>query len=245
MENKKENIINEILQFKPEYKKKILQELDERDLMQVYFEIVYKGKKELWDLDLETKLQGKVFIPIGTKGIDERLEYALNEISKLRTGETLSLTFKENPDYRYLKEIIKKISIIRNFTYYEIEEENVSQLNIYFTKEQRELKEKQEKESLNKINERSDFMEENKVVLTLKEYLNLYEKSKANDIVISKIITLLLGSCELSGNKEYLELDAYTLKNNKINKQNIIEIIKENFNEEYEKMFNILLLGDD
>lgn len=88
-------------------------------------------------------------------------------------------------------------------------------------------------------------MEENKVVLTLKEYLNLYEKSKANDIVISKIITLLLGSCELSGNKEYLELDAYTLKNNKINKQNIIGIIKENFNEEYEKMFNILLLGDD
>ncbi len=70
----------------------------------------------------------------------------------------------------------------------------------------------------------------NTVTLTLEDYMNLYEKSKLSNKVTETIVNIVLNSCELNSKKDGLNLDSYDLRSNKI-----LSVIKEYFNEDYEK----------
>lgn len=59
-------------------------------------------------------------------------------------------------------------------------------------------------------------MEENKVVLTLEKYLEIYDKNKENEQLINIIFSLLINNTELTSNKKKLEISSYNVKYGKI-----------------------------
>lgn len=55
-------------------------------------------------------------------------------------------------------------------------------------------------------------MEENKVVLSLEKYLEMYDKNKQNEELINIIFSLLINNTELTSNKKKLEISSYGVK---------------------------------
>lgn len=59
-------------------------------------------------------------------------------------------------------------------------------------------------------------MEENKVVLSLEKYLEMYDKNKQNEELINILFSLLINNTELTSNKKKLEISSYGVKYGKI-----------------------------
>lgn len=78
-------------------------------------------------------------------------------------------------------------------------------------------------------------MNENKVVLTLAKYMELYDHSKELEKTLSEIGSVILNTTELNNKHNDLIIDSYNLKTGRI-----LDIIKENFSKEYETRFNVL-----
>ena len=72
-------------------------------------------------------------------------------------------------------------------------------------------------------------MEENKVTISLKDYLEMYDKQKITESNIRTIVDILLNTAKLQNDKKALKLDAYNLRYGRI-----MDVIKENFSKEYE-----------
>lgn len=78
-------------------------------------------------------------------------------------------------------------------------------------------------------------MEENKVTILLKDYLEMYDKQKITESNIRAIVDIILNTTELQENKKALKIDSYHLKFGRI-----MDIIKENFPKEYESRLKSL-----
>ena len=59
-------------------------------------------------------------------------------------------------------------------------------------------------------------MEENKVVLSLEKYIEMYDKNKENEELINIIFSLLINNTELTNNKKKLQISSYDAKYGKI-----------------------------
>lgn len=59
-------------------------------------------------------------------------------------------------------------------------------------------------------------MEENKVVLSLEKYLEMYDKNKQNEELINILFSLLINNTELTNNKKKLQISRYDVKYGKI-----------------------------
>lgn len=78
-------------------------------------------------------------------------------------------------------------------------------------------------------------MDENKVVLSLDKYMELYDHSKKLEKTLSEIGSIVLNTTELNNKHDDLIIDSYDLKTGRL-----LDIIKENFPKEYETRFNVL-----
>lgn len=78
-------------------------------------------------------------------------------------------------------------------------------------------------------------MDENKVVLSLDKYMELYDHSKKLEKTLSEIGSIVLNTTELNNKHDDLIIDSYDLKTGRL-----LDIIKENFSKEYETRFNVL-----
>ena len=72
-------------------------------------------------------------------------------------------------------------------------------------------------------------MEENKVVLSLDKYMEMYDKTKKLENQLSQLGSLILNYTELNDKKEDLRIDGYDMKYGRT-----LDLIKEIFTEEYE-----------
>lgn len=72
-------------------------------------------------------------------------------------------------------------------------------------------------------------MEENKVVLSLDKYMEMYDKTKKLENQLSQLGSLILNYTELNDKKEDLRIDGYDMKYGRT-----LDLIKEIFPEEYE-----------
>ena len=72
-------------------------------------------------------------------------------------------------------------------------------------------------------------MEENKVVLSLDKYMEMYDKTKKLENQLSQLGSLILNYTELNDKKEDLRIDGYDMKYGRT-----LDLIKEIFHEEYE-----------
>lgn len=75
-------------------------------------------------------------------------------------------------------------------------------------------------------------MEENKVTISLKEYIELYEGQKENDTEKQVLLELIFNDTELTSNKEDLNFDYYNSK--------LMRFLKEHYPERYKKQVEIL-----
>lgn len=71
-------------------------------------------------------------------------------------------------------------------------------------------------------------MEENKVVLSLNKYIEMYDKTKKLENQLSQLGSLILNYTELNDKKEDLRIDGYDMKYGRT-----LDLIKEIFPEEY------------
>ena len=71
-------------------------------------------------------------------------------------------------------------------------------------------------------------MEENKVILSLDKYIEMYDKIKDCENKLSQLSSLILNYCELNKEKNGLVIDSYEMKYGRI-----LDIIKEIFPGEY------------
>lgn len=76
-------------------------------------------------------------------------------------------------------------------------------------------------------------MEENKVTLSLKDYLEMHDELKESKSRGRSLALIILNACELENGK--LKVDSYDLKYSKI-----LDEIKTLFPEDYEKTINTL-----
>lgn len=83
-------------------------------------------------------------------------------------------------------------------------------------------------------------MEENKVTILLKDYLELYDKQKTTESNIRTIVDIILNSTKLQDDKKALKLETYNLKYGRI-----MDVIKESFPKEYEARLKSLLNGEE
>lgn len=72
-------------------------------------------------------------------------------------------------------------------------------------------------------------MEENKVVLSLDKYMEMYDKTKKLENQLNQLGSLILNYTELNDKKEDLRIDGYDMKYGRT-----LDLIKEIFPEEYE-----------
>ena len=77
-------------------------------------------------------------------------------------------------------------------------------------------------------------MEENKVVLSLDKYLEMYDHTKIRN-QLSQLGSLILNYTELNDKKEDLRIDGYDMKYGRT-----LDLIKEIFPKEYETRLNAL-----
>ncbi len=78
-------------------------------------------------------------------------------------------------------------------------------------------------------------MEENKVILSLDKYMEIYDKTKKIESQLSQLGSLILNYTELNDKKEDLRIDGYDMKYGRI-----LDLIKEIFPEEYETRLKVL-----
>lgn len=78
-------------------------------------------------------------------------------------------------------------------------------------------------------------MEENKVVLSLDKYMEMYDKTKKIENKLSQLGSLILNYTELNDKKEDLKIDSYDMKYGRI-----LDLIKEIFPKEYETRLQTL-----
>lgn len=75
-------------------------------------------------------------------------------------------------------------------------------------------------------------MEENKVVMTLKEYIELYEGQKERNIEMQLLLELIFQDTELTSNNKELKFDYYNSK--------LMSFLKDKYPERYLKQVEIL-----
>lgn len=75
-------------------------------------------------------------------------------------------------------------------------------------------------------------MEENKVTISLKEYIELYEGQKENDKEKQILLELIFNDTELTNNGKNLRFDYYNSK--------LMNYLKENYPKRYAKQVEIL-----
>lgn len=78
-------------------------------------------------------------------------------------------------------------------------------------------------------------MEENKVVLSLDKYLEMYDHIKKLENQLSQLGSLIINYTELNDKKEDLRIDGYDMKYGRT-----LDLIKEIFPKEYETRLNAL-----
>ena len=78
-------------------------------------------------------------------------------------------------------------------------------------------------------------MEENKVILSLDKYLEIYDNTKKLENQLSQLGSLILNYTELNDKKEDLRIDGYNMKYGRT-----LDLIKEIFPKEYETRLNAL-----
>ncbi|MFR8144785.1 MAG: hypothetical protein ACLU84_06895 [Clostridia bacterium] len=77
--------------------------------------------------------------------------------------------------------------------------------------------------------------EENKVILSLDKYMEIYEKNKKTENQLNQLASLILNYTELNDKKEDLRIDGYDMKYGRT-----LDLIKEIFPKEYETRLNAL-----
>lgn len=75
-------------------------------------------------------------------------------------------------------------------------------------------------------------MEENKVTLSLKEYIELYEGQKEKNVELQQLVELLFEDTELTSNKKELKFDYYDSK--------LMRFLKDKYPERYAKQVEFL-----
>ena len=78
-------------------------------------------------------------------------------------------------------------------------------------------------------------MEENKVILSLDKYIEMFEKTKKLENQLSQLGSLILNYTELNDKKEDLRIDGYDMKYGRT-----LDLIKEIFPNEYETRLKAL-----
>lgn len=78
-------------------------------------------------------------------------------------------------------------------------------------------------------------MEENKVILSLDKYIEMFEKTKKLENQLSQLGSLILNYTELNDKKEDLIIDGYDMKYGRT-----LDLIKEIFPNEYETRLKAL-----
>mgnify|MGYP005797114385 CR=1 FL=1 len=80
-------------------------------------------------------------------------------------------------------------------------------------------------------------MEENKVMISLEEYIKLYEGQKENNTEIQLLLELIFNDTELTSNNNDLKFDYY---NNKL-----MRYLKEKYPDRYKKQIELLKEEED
>lgn len=75
-------------------------------------------------------------------------------------------------------------------------------------------------------------MEENKVTISLKEYLELYEGQKDKNLEFQVLLELVFQNTELTTDKKNLKFDYYNSK--------LMTFLKEKYPEKYQKQIELL-----
>lgn len=78
-------------------------------------------------------------------------------------------------------------------------------------------------------------MEENKVILSLDKYIEMFEKTKKLENQLSQLGSLILNYTELNDKKEDLRIEGYSMKYGRT-----LDLIKEIFPNEYETRLKAL-----
>lgn len=78
-------------------------------------------------------------------------------------------------------------------------------------------------------------MEDNKVILSLDKYIEMYDKIKKLENQLNQLCSLILNYTELNDKKEDLRIDGYDMKYGRT-----LDLVKEVFPKEYEQRFNAL-----
>lgn len=78
-------------------------------------------------------------------------------------------------------------------------------------------------------------MEENKVILSLDKYIEMFEKTKKLENQLSQLGSLILNYTELNDKKKDLRIDGYDMKYGRT-----LDLIKEIFPNEYETRLKAL-----
>ena len=76
---------------------------------------------------------------------------------------------------------------------------------------------------------------ENKVILSLDKYMEMYDKTKKTENQLSQLVSLILNYTELNDKKEDLKIDGYDMKYGRT-----LDLIKEIAPKEYETRLNAL-----
>ena len=76
---------------------------------------------------------------------------------------------------------------------------------------------------------------ENKVILSLEKYMEMYDKTKKIENQLSQLVSLILNYTELNDKKEDLRIDGYNMKYGRT-----LDLIKEIAPKEYETRLNAL-----
>lgn len=78
-------------------------------------------------------------------------------------------------------------------------------------------------------------MEDNKVILSLDKYIEMYDKIKKLENQLNQLCSLILNYTELNDKKEDLRIDGYDMKYGRT-----LDLVKEVFPKEYAQRFNAL-----
>ena len=80
-------------------------------------------------------------------------------------------------------------------------------------------------------------MEENKVTISLNEYLKLYDGQKERDKEFQTLLAMVFENTKLTGDKKDLKFDYYNSK--------MMSYLKQNYPEKYQKQVNFLNNEED
>lgn len=83
-------------------------------------------------------------------------------------------------------------------------------------------------------------MEENKVILSLDKYIEMYDNIKDLENKLAQISSLILNYCELNNKKDDLIIDGYDMKYGRI-----LDLLKEIYPTEYKIRIENLKKEDD